>query len=668
MELACSAGLAPRSEAQDSAQSVDISIDWLVEQRMADLDDGARRVLELLALSGRPLKAETVAAAANASDLVDQTIGGLAQRRLIAAVQRDGEEVLTPCHDRIREAVVARIPDDVCRAHHRRLAEVLETSAIRDVEALVTHWLGAGDSRRTGQAALLAARHAAEKLAFRRAEELYQIALTNAPAETQSIRRQLAEVLEWDGRGVDAARVYLEASRCADGIERSELESAGAMQLLYSGRVRDGASLLRRSLASLGLRWPETLWSALFWRLVYRAWLKFIALRAVERRISEVPDRARARVEALYTASFGLMFIDPVLGDCMQSQHVVVALREGHCLQQARALSLEACQRARQPSARAARVAAALFQRAEQLASLAGDPGASAFVRGCRGVSRFLLGEFREAHGLLENAYDGVPQHRAGWHTNARIYNVLSLTHMGEFGKVSERLHALLQAAEDRGDLFTLSALRFAVQLPLLLAQDRLDTAREKVANTDGMGRRARSLVRWCTVCWAAEVELYAGRADAAFESYTRRVRRLERSLLLHIQYVRAVTHYLRARCAIAALAQDPGRRGRMARQSIRALAREGAEWTAALSSMASAALTLAENDTARAVALLRCAIIRAENAHMLAHADASRLRLGALLGGVEGAEMLAVAARGFAVRGVKDPRRFAGMLFPGSW
>ena len=528
----------------------------------------------------------------------------------------------------------------------------------------------AGDARRAGHAALVAASHAAAKLAFRRAEELYRVALTNAPsdeAETQNIRKQLAQVLEWDGRGVEAARVYLEAARCANGIERSELESSGAMQLLYSGRVGEGASVLRRSLASLGLRWPETLWSILFWRLVYRAWLRFVAPRATGRHTSQVPDMARARVEALYTASFGLIFMDPILADCMQSQHVVVALREGHWLQQSPALSLEASQLARQPSPRKTRAAAALFERAEELAGRSGDPGGLAFIRGCRGVSRFLLGEFAHAHALLENAYEGVPQHRAGWHTNASIYNLLSLTNMGEFGKVSERLPALLQVAHDRGDLFTFWALRFAAQVPLLLAQDRPGPARENLVDSARAGRQSRSLLqRWSAVCWGIEVELYTGQREAAFEHYARHERRLERSLLMQIQYVRAMTQFLRARCAIGALAQDRSRRRRQAQQSIRSLERERTEWTSVLAAMASAALLLAENDTVAALAPLRAALAGADSARMLAHADACRLRLGAILDGVEGAEMVTLAERGFELRGVKHPGRFAAMLLPG--
>lgn len=671
LELACSArqSFSP-PQAQDSEPSADISIGWLVKERIADLDDGARRVLELVALSGRPLKAEVVAAAAGASDVLDQTVAILAQRRLIGAVQRDGEELLMPRHDRIREAIVARIPKVVSRAHHQRLAEAIEAMTVPDVEALVTHWLEAGESARAGRAALTAAEYAADKLAFKRAEELYRIALTNAPnevAEAQLIRKQLAQVLEWDGRGVAAARVYLEAASCSSGIERSELESAGAMQLLYSGRVGEGVSVLRSSLAALGLRLPRTLWSALVWRGVYGVWRRLVAPRAVERPSSELSDMARARVEALYTASFGLMFIDPLMGSCMQSQHLVVALREGHSLQQARALSLEACQLAGGSSARTAEISATLFRRAEALAGHTGQPSALAFIRACRGVSEFLLGNFARAHALLENAYEGVPRHRAGWHTNAWIYDVLSLTNMGEFDKVSERLPTLLQAARERGDLFTLSALRFAAHMPLLLAQDCPAAAREHLLESIAERRQPGSLLqRWCAIYWAAEVELYAGRLDMAFKRYARHERRLEGTLLFRIQYVRAMTHFLRARCAIGTLAQDRRARRRQALQSIRRLERDRVAWTSVLASMASAALLLAEGDTASAIVRLRAAIRGAQSACMLAHADACRLQLGTILSGAEATEMIAMAEQGFQLRGVRHPRRFTAMFFPG--
>src|SRR5260370_1517315 len=148
-------------------------------------------------------------------------------------------------HDRIREAVVARLSSATRRAHHGRLAHVLESTPGTDFEAVAVHLLGAGDIDGAAKYAEQAAGQAAAKLAFDQSVRLYRMALEIVPSSSANARRlqiRLAQGLEWAGRGAEAADVYLRAADGASPIQRIDLERAAAEQMLTCGRIDEGVA------------------------------------------------------------------------------------------------------------------------------------------------------------------------------------------------------------------------------------------------------------------------------------------------------------------------------------------------------------------------------------------------------------------------------------------
>jgi hypothetical protein len=669
MELATSARLEASRTQGTPTRSAPASFDRLVQERLADVHADVRRVLELVAVSGRPIRTETLGAAALMSDSLEPSIAILGQRRLLRVARARGHEVLETCHDRIRESVLARLSPADIRAHHTSLARAIVQASALEADALVRHWSGAGVAERTSESAVQAAELAAQKLAFKRSEAFYRLALENlAPdsADAKLVRRRLAEVLEWDGRGLDAAQVYREAVAHASGIERSELESAAAMQLLCTGQVAEGVALLRRSLQSLDLRVPSSTGSALFWLAVYRARLSIVVPRQAARVApSVVGSLARARVEALYNAAFGMVFIDPLLGESMQSQHILTALKEGDRLQQARALALEASHCAREPGPKAAARAASLFEAAEALAQSSGDAGCAAFVRACRGVSEFLRGRFLDAQRLLEGVYQDVPQHRAGWHTNAWIYEMFSLVNMGSFEEVAKKLPSLLRGAEHRSDRFTATSLRVAAQTPLLLAQDQPEEAAEQLRAAMSGWQSPRFLLQhWRHLYFSCEVDLYRDRADVALARLREAEPKFARSGLRRVQYIRGMSRFLLIRAIIAAGIARRKLDGAEVDRNIAELEAEGTDWTSTLAAMARGARALATTDGARAVDELTLAAELAERAQMLAHAGASRLQLARALGDA-GKDQQRSAEQNLQALGVRNALKYAMALVP---
>ena len=101
-----------------------------------------------------------------------------------------------------------------------------------------------------------------------------------------------------------------------------------------------------------------------------------------------------------------------------------------------------------------------------------------------------------------------------------------------------------------------------------------------------------------------------------------------------------------------------------MARQ----LEREPAAWSRALASLVHASAANVAGERAEAAEALRLAMQRTEAAGMLLHSWAARHQLGALLGGDEGAALVAQAEQAMTTEGVRAPARMARYLLSGVW
>src|SRR4029077_2021073 len=145
--------------------------------------------------------------------------------------------VVEMSHDRFRETIVAGLPKKRLREHHGRLANALEAVAVVDAEAGGMHLLGAGEGARAAVFLERAAEEAFAKLAFEQSVRLFRLVIeegSGSPEETRRLRARLGLVLEWAGRGEEAARAYLEAAEGAPVLERAELERAASIELLAS--------------------------------------------------------------------------------------------------------------------------------------------------------------------------------------------------------------------------------------------------------------------------------------------------------------------------------------------------------------------------------------------------------------------------------------------------
>jgi eukaryotic-like serine/threonine-protein kinase len=666
--------------ARENGDTLDaLTLRQMVAQRLERLPADARRLLEIVAVSGRPLAVSLVAQASGTGAEVDKAISAARARRLLRTGLRDGSEIVETSHDAFRQTIVAQLAAPALREHHEQLARALEAAPGADPEAIAVHLLGAGDGARGAQFAEHAAEEAIAKLAFDHAARLLRMALETHPSssgETRRLRARLATVYEWAGLGEEAARAYLEAAEGAPSLQRAELERAASIELLASGRMVEGCAALHRVVAAVGLSAPQSVLGAVFWLIVHRVRLAILSrsgFRYIPRPTDAIPRLERARVDSVYSAAIGFAFTNVILATCMAARSLLMALRFGDRFQIMRAAGVEASQHAG-VGGKLGKLERTLADFAQRLAEEEGTALALAFVKGNQGVRVYLRGEWKKALEMLDDSTASIEMHdhSAGWQSTVKVFACWSLNFLGEHRELAKRHAALLDDAERRGDMFSSVQLRDGSLAILRLVADDPEGARREAAQAMAIWPDDRYLLQhWHRLYGEGEIELYVGDGAKAYARVDRDSVPLKKSLLLKVQHMRVQTAFLRGRCAIASLEAEPAMRvQRLAetRRLARRLEREGMGWSAPFAAILDACVAHAEGDRASAIQGLKAAIDRAVAADMAGYATAARHQLGLLLGGEEGGELVARAEEAMRAQGVRVPARFASTLVPGRW
>ncbi|MFO0950342.1 MAG: AAA family ATPase [Isosphaeraceae bacterium] len=653
----------------------ELTLDGVLWSRVTRLPEPARRLLEVVAVSGRRMP-ESLALRAAGLALADErpTLSLLkADRFLRGAGLLDQEEVET-YHDRVREAVVARLDGETLRGHHARLAHTLETSSDPDPEALATHFRGAGDPGRAADFYALGADRAAAALAFDRAAELYRLALELRPdagAQGRALRRKLGDALANLGRGAEAAREYRAAVDGAPVAEAFELRRLAAMQLLISGHVDEGLAALREVLDSVGMSLAPTPFRTFLSLLAGRARLYLRGYDYRPRDPSEIAPADLARIDVCWAAVAGLSVVDFIRGADFQARGMLLALRSGETFRIARALTMEAVH-ASTGGTRSTKQVGRLLGIAEKAVNQVNDPYVLGMLDLARGTAEYLSGRWRPAVALCDRAEQTLRERCRGvaWElATTRSFALWGLSHLGEFTELSRRWPVLMQEARERGDLYELMNLSTYIMSVVGLASDDAGAARERLRETMPVWTNQGYHVQHNDAVWAsAQVDLYLGQTADARSLLLGRWPALRRSMLLQVQFVRVMMRYLRARTALAAASREgaPAPLIAEARTYGRKLVGERAPWASGLSLLVEASARSLQGDQDGSAATLRQASAELDAVEMAAHAAAARRRLGEILGGEEGAALVVEADALLRARGVANPERLTATYAPG--
>jgi len=652
--------------AQGSGATTQLHLDDALWQRVCTLEESARRLLEVLAVAGSPIVHDCVAAAARlpAAELA-RTAGHLRVANLVRG-RSASSETLEVYHDRIREAVTARLTPDRVREHHHALALALETRG--DSEALAFHWLGAGDPERALAHTLAAGDHAMSLCAFDRASRHYQAAVAIRPPGSQPLRARLARALGSAGRGKAAAAAYLEAVDGAQVAEALELRRRAAEELLRGGWIDEGLKTLEPVLRSIGMRLPASRVATIAAVVALRARIRLRGLGFVQRDESQVSGEELRRIDTCWSIASVIAYVDPFLGAYFNAHLLLRSLRAGEPYRVVRALTVEAGY-ASIPGTRSGLRPARIMGMARELATQVQNPHARGLIATVEATSAVMRGDFaycreqgRLAEEILIEGGVGAP-----WEIDmARLMALFGCWSMGDLETLFHRVPALLSQADDRGNLFMSTALRASPLSILWIADDDLATAEQHIREAGELWSYGEITVqRWWIVVGGAWVEFAAGRAAAADRTLQSFFQRFRRSALWQMQNLRTETLYTVAQARIAA-ARHPGSSASgitEARELARRMAKTGSSWGRALAALVEAAA--AWPDQARMIRGLGLARASCAEAGLVLFEAAAALREGQLRGDAGGQTLAREAEAAMTSRRVKRPELIARMLLP---
>ncbi|HEX4417293.1 MAG TPA: AAA family ATPase, partial [Kofleriaceae bacterium] len=158
-------------------------LDEVLWQRVCRQPDAARRLLEVIAVAGQPIRLRAAQEAAGTPALPPEVVTGLRFGQLVRGTGPSLDDEIHTFHDRIRETVVAHLPAASRAAHHLRLAATLEASGGVAPETIAAHFRGAGELAKASDYYVAAADLAMRALAFERAEGYYRQAAELAQTE-----------------------------------------------------------------------------------------------------------------------------------------------------------------------------------------------------------------------------------------------------------------------------------------------------------------------------------------------------------------------------------------------------------------------------------------------------------------------------------------------------
>lgn len=644
-----------------------ITVDEIVQLRIVRLAPQTRMVVQTLAVAGRPTSIDELEHAVDIGEELRPAIATLLSENLVRASIGLGSEHIECAHDRVRVVAKSMMSESGQMACHRRLAEALEEQVNVQADALVEHWLGAGMRDQAATAALLAADEAIAALEFERAAVLLELALETprTDADVAVIRRRRAEILVNAGRSADAAEAFLVAADVGPSSGRTDLLRRAALEFLRSGYVDRGLVVLRRVTEPLGIKFPSSQWAGIA-QILFTGLVAGLLLRRFREKRTAIDESTKTRIDIYWTAVEGLGWADTFKATAVQALHLRAALRSGDPLRAARALTFEAGIHAtRGPRGRAR--ANRYVDRARELAR--GAQENVPILRAVTALIAYQSGRYRKAIEWAKKTVDFVRESGAAdpWTVAiAHLQHVWSLYYLGDVREYRARVQEFRAAAAKRGDQFAVNTLSTGLAAMEALYADEPDRLAHQVEaamatwSNDGF-----HLEHFWEGVALAHRDLYRGDAQAAFDRMTVLHSASRRALLHQVVLLRFESRHLRARAALAVLANDPKNRKamRIAKRDARAIARFPEPSLRPFGRLLKAQILTIEERFAQATDLFAIAAEELDSASYGLFSTVARLR-HAQLGGANGPTVQAVSGS-LLQSGIVRPHRVARMLVP---
>ncbi len=649
------------------AATKQLRLDEAIWARISQLDAASLSVLQILAMAVAPLSEEIIHSATKLdAGEFQKSIALLRASNLIrsAIPTQTSIEIY---HDRVRQAVVHHVDDRERIVLNERIAAALETSGAQtQPELLIHHLEGATQFGKAARKALEAAERAQTGLAFDQAIQLYEAALrlgTWSEDERRDILIKLGGTCASAGRGRDAADAYTKAAEGADPTTQLTCRIRVAEQLVQSGRLENGTTLLLSLFQEHGHDFPRSQLQVVLRVRWYRLLLAVRGLRWTDRPPSEISPRDLAILALYKAASRGLLLVDPFRAAYFVIRGLHLAMDIGDRNYVMDFLILEVSYRVGEESKKHAK----FIRAADAIIQDHADPLFQTTLRLDQGVRAYRSAdqEFKRAFEILDRSdAERVQMANAAWELSVgRFFLTYSLHKMGDFAKLRTYTERFIRDAEQRGNVYartTISRLRNI----MWLVDDNPQSAREALEIDSwfsySQGYHAQHLLELNA---RVEIAIYEG-TPVDPKLLSQHLRGLRRSSLPKIRGYACDTAWLMGRMALSELSQDPLQR-RVAQQSIARLRSYDTQYSRVLASALHATLAMHDGDIEGAVAELRQVVAAADATNLYFIAAAARRRLGTLIGGEEGRELVAAGERWMTEAGIKNFDRMTNLVSP---
>jgi hypothetical protein len=655
----------------------------VVQARVSQLPEEARRLFEIVIVAGQPLE-RAIARQAGKIYSIEQAISLLRAGHLIRARRSKHHFEIEPYHNRIQETLAPHIDPELLKSHHLALALALEEHDRSDPQRLSWHYINAGNFLKAAQYAEIAAQQAVDTLAFDLAAQLYFMALEiysdiegEKSKQLNSLRIKLGDALVNAGRGKEGAKFYLAAASyaLAENERRLciELQQRAAEQFLRAGIIDEGMTVLNNVLANVALKMPTSPRRALISMLLQHALTRLRGLNFNERPAAQVPSEELLRIDTCWSASIGLGLVDVVRSADFQSRHLRFALKAGEPHRIARALSTEIAYCATAGN-RSHQRTIKLIKMARDLAERLNDPKTLAFTTFTEGVAAFLEGDWKKAHELSDLAETMLRERCTGvtWELDStHIFALRPLYYLGDFNKIASRFPVLLKEAQERGDLYAETNLLTRISYLVSLAADKTDHIQDELRSALGRWSYEGFFVQHCwKLVGQVETALYCGGYKGAYHLLVESWPSLKKSLLMRVQFILVEMHFLRARAALAlaTISQEKKALIATAESDAARIERETLSWAQPLAQLIRASIAALRGDQSSALSFLKAAEIGFQAANMPLYENAARYQHGLLLADREGERLMEAAENWMQNQQIKNPALMSNMVAPGKW
>ena len=637
-------------------------LDDAIWARISRMDSSARRILELIAIAGRPLPQGMVAEVLDLDPRrAAKWFGVLRAASLVRTAGNRAGDPIEPYHDRVRAAVQSRIAPTRQRRYHERLAAMLLAAgyAERDPLTVVEHLEAAGRREQAAAIARRSVRRAVDQLAFEQVAALCTTALRLADDLPCDEHRELilrrAEALALAGRGAEAARDYLAAAADAADDNPFQHRRAAAEQLLVSGHINQGLELLRECMRAAGVVMPSSSTSTRRSLIANMLWLRVRGTRYRERPPNSGSHADKLRLDLYRTAALGLSLVDAVPGALCQARALRMALQLGDRRRIAYALAYHAMYSAAAGEAHI-KYARRLVAQSRQLAEAERDAFLLGWARCGEGVVEYFAGHFELAADVLIDAEAQMREFAVGnvpELNHLRLFVMFALRRNGSFDRLRGHYLEYVRDATRRGDRYAGTSFRWAENAVWLAADDPVRARAELAAATWSPVEQGLHLQHWFLARAHAELALYEDDRAAMERSRTELMTFLD-TPLAHVEVVRADTALELARFAIVERDLPSARRW------LTRLRRERAPYLRAMTLLVEAAADqlAARSEDARAHLADASALCEASGMQVIS--ALARRRTGEVMGGELGARIAADADAVLHRHGIANPARFS--------